>query len=40
MSKALIKRYYKKGLITDEQLDTFVAAGYITDEDKSEITGG
>ncbi len=40
MSKALIKKYYKKGLFTEDQLDAFVAAGYITEDDKTEIVGG
>ncbi|MCC8169053.1 MAG: XkdX family protein [Oscillospiraceae bacterium] len=39
MSKALIKKYYNKGLFTEEQLNSFVSAGYITEADKTEIVG-
>ena len=37
MSKSLIKRYYRMGIYTDTDLDTFVNAGYITAEEKNEI---
>lgn len=37
MSKALIKQYYRKGIYTDADVNTFVKAGYITEADKSEI---
>lgn len=37
MSKTLIKKYYNKGLFTEEQLDSFVSAGYITEDEKTEI---
>ena len=38
MNKALIKRYYRMGIYTDKDLDTFVDAQYITAEEKTEIT--
>ena len=37
MNKLLIKRYYKKGLYTDANLDTFVRAGFITEAEMREI---
>ena len=40
MNKALIKRYYKKGLYTKKQLDVFDKAGFITEAEKQEIMEG
>lgn len=40
MNKALIKRYYKLGIYTEANLDTFVAAGYITEQEKQKIMEG
>lgn len=37
MSKALIKKYYKKGIYKEKHLDIFVKAGYITENEKKEI---
>lgn len=34
----MIKRYYRLGIYTEENLGTFVAAGYITEQEKQEIT--
>lgn len=40
MSKALIKKYYKKGIYEEKHLDIFVKAGYITENEKKEIMEG
>lgn len=32
-----IKRYYEKGIYNDENLETFVSAGMITQEQANEI---
>ena len=37
MSYELIKDYYKLGLFTDEDLETFMIVGWITDEQKKTI---
>ena len=37
MSYELIKDYYKLGLFTDEDLETFMSVGWITDEQKKTI---
>ena len=37
MNKVLIKKYYRKGIYSEKQLDVFVRAGYITAEEKQEI---
>ena len=37
MNKALIKRYYKKGIYKEQDLNTFVNARFITEDDKKEI---
>ena len=39
MSKALIKKYYKKGIYKEKHLDIFVKAGYITEDDKKNMEG-
>ncbi len=36
----IIKKYYDMGLYTDEDLETFVEAGYITQEQADEIRAG
>ena len=40
VNKALIKRYYKKGIYKEKHLDVFVKAGYITEDEKNEIMEG
>lgn len=40
MSKTLIKMYYRMGIYSDADLETFVNAGYITSEEKEEIING
>ena len=40
MNKYLIKIYFKKGLYTKEQLNTFVKAGFISEQEKQEIMEG
>ena len=40
VSKALIKKYYKKGIYKEKHLDIFVKAGYITENEKKEIMEG
>ena len=40
MSKALIKKYYKKGIYKEKHLDIFVKAGYITESEHKEIMEG
>jgi hypothetical protein len=40
VSKALIKKYYKKGIYKEKHLDIFVKAGDITEQDKKEIMEG
>ena len=37
MSKALIKMYYRMGIYSDADLDTFVKAGYITEAEAKEM---
>ena len=37
MNNALIKRYYKKGIYKEKDLNTFVNARFITEDDKKEI---
>lgn len=37
MNYELIKDYYKLGLFTDEDLETFMSVGWITDEQKKTI---
>ena len=37
MSKTLIKMYYRMGIYSDADLETFVNAGYITSEEMKEI---
>ena len=37
MSKALIKQYYRLGIYSDEDLDVFVKAGYISETEAKEI---
>lgn len=37
MKKYLIKIYYKKGIYKDKDLNTFVNARFITEDDKKEI---
>lgn len=39
MNKALITLYYTKGIYTDKDLDTFVNAGFITEDEANEIRG-
>lgn len=34
-----IRNYYRLGFYSDEDLNVFVACGWITDEEKNEITG-
>lgn len=36
---SIIQKYYSKGLYTNEQVKTFVVAGYITEVRYKEITG-
>ena len=40
MNKRLIKMYYKKGIYKEKDLNTFVNARFITEDDKKEIIGG
>jgi hypothetical protein len=40
MKKYLIKIYYKKGIYKDKDLNTFVNAKFITEDDKKEIMEG
>ena len=37
MSKTLIKQYYRMGIYTAADLDTFVKAGYISEADAVEM---
>ncbi len=37
MSKTLIKMYYRMGIYSDADLDTFVEAGYISEEEAKEL---
>lgn len=37
MSKTLIKMYYRMGIYSDTDLDTFVEAGYISEEEAKEL---
>ncbi len=37
MSKALIKMYYRMGIYSAADLDTFVKAGYITEKEAKEL---
>lgn len=37
MSKALIKMYYRMGIYSDADLDTFVKAGYITEAEAEKL---
>lgn len=37
MNKILIKKYYRLGIYKDKQLETFVKAGFITEQEKQEI---
>lgn len=37
MSKALIKQYYRLGIYSDEDLDVFVKAGYISEAEAKEL---
>ncbi len=37
MNKRLIKKYYRRGLYTEKQLNVFVKAGFITEAEKQEI---
>ena len=37
MNKRLIKMYYKKGIYKEKDLNTFVNARFITEDDKKEI---
>ena len=37
MSKALIKMYYRMGIYSGADLDTFVKAGYITENEAAEL---
>lgn len=39
MNKRLIKMYYKKGIYKEKDLDIFVKAGYITEDDKKNMEG-
>ena len=40
MNKRLIKMYYKKGIYKEKDLNTFVNAGFITENEKKEIMEG
>ena len=40
MNKRLIKMYYKKGIYKDTDLNTFVNARFITENEKKEIMEG
>lgn len=40
MNKYLIKIYYKKGIYKDKDLNTFVNARFITENEKKEIMEG
>lgn len=40
MKKYLIKIYYKKGIYKEKDLNTFVNARFITEDDKKEIMEG
>ncbi len=40
MSKTLIKMYYRMGIYSDADLETFVNAGYITSKEKEEMING
>ncbi|WP_461241217.1 XkdX family protein [Paucilactobacillus sp. N302-9] len=35
----LVKKYYKLGFYTDDNLSIFIQAGYITADDFKELTG-
>ena len=37
MNKTLIKQYYRMGIYTAADLDTFVKAGYITEADAAQM---
>ena len=40
MNKTLIKKYFQKGIYKEKHLDTFVKAGYITEDEKKNIMEG
>ena len=40
MNKRLIKMYYKKGICKEKDLNTFVNARFVTEDDKNEIMEG
>ncbi len=40
MDKRLIKMYYKLGIYNDDELDSFVKSGDITEAEKQEIMEG
>ncbi len=37
MNKSLIKMYYRMGIYSNAELDTFVKAGYITEAEAKEL---
>ncbi|MGN0149595.1 MAG: XkdX family protein [Clostridia bacterium] len=40
MNKLLIKKYYRLGIYNDKHLETFLKAGYITQDDLMDIREG